>query len=207
MTDSTTLDYYNTHATEYAQNTNRADMSENYNRFLKYVKDGATIVDIGCGGGRDLKYFKDHGYKAEGIDASKELCTIASEYSGCPVTCTDFLSWKPDHTFDAFWANASLLHLTENDIIRFFSEKTIYLKTPGIFYFSMKTGINEGLDNKGRFFTPFSEDLLNRIMKTLPNSRILDRWNFGDLLDRKDTRWETVIICFMGNQKPSTLNS
>ena len=52
MTDNTTLDYYNTHATEYAQNTNRADMSENYRRFLKYVKDGATIVDIGCGGGR-----------------------------------------------------------------------------------------------------------------------------------------------------------
>ena len=191
---NTTLDYYNNHAQEYAQTTNRADMSENYSRFLKFVKQGGSIVDIGCGGGRDLKYFKDHGYETTGLDASKELCVIASKYSGCPVTCSDFLSWEPSCKFDAFWANASLLHLTEKDIIRFFSTKTAFLNKGGIFYFSMKTGIQEGNDDNGRFFTPFSEALLQKILKTLPSCKIVDRWYSADRLDREDTHWESVIL-------------
>ena len=104
------------------------------------------------------------------------------------------MSWTPDRKFDAFWANASLLHLTETDIISFFSSKTAYLNDGGILYFSMKTGVNEGLDDKGRFFTPFSEKLLQKITKTLPGCLIVDRWSNSDSLDRKDVRWKSVII-------------
>ena len=141
-----------------------------------------------------MKYFKENGFEAFGVDASGELCRIASEYSGCPVFCSDFLSWKPDRKFDAFWANASLLHLKEEDIISFFSAKTAYLNDGGIIYFSMKTGISEGLDNNGRFFTPFSEKLLQNITKVLPGCTIMDRWSNSDSLDRQDVHWESVII-------------
>lgn len=194
MISNSTLEYYNRHAMEYATTTNAADMSDNYSRFLKHVKTNGCIADIGCGGGRDLKFFKEKGYKAFGLDASEELCRIASEYSGCPVTCSDFLSWNPDRKFDAFWANASLLHLTEAGIISFFSTKTTYLNDEGVIYFSMKTGIDEGLDDKGRFFTPFSEKLLKRITMALPGCMIVDRWSNSDSLDRQDVHWESVII-------------
>ena len=194
MISNSTLEYYNRHAMEYATTTNAADMSDNDSRFLKHGKTNGCIADIGCGGGRDLKFFKEKGYKAFGLDASEELCRIASEYSGCPVTCSDFLSWNPDRKFDAFWANASLLHLTEAGIISFFSTKTTYLNDEGVIYFSMKTGIDEGLDDKGRFFTPFSEKLLKRITMALPGCMIVDRWSNSDSLDRQDVHWESVII-------------
>lgn len=194
MISNSTLEYYNRHAMEYATTTNAADMSDNYSRFLKHVKTNGCIADIGCGGGRDLKFFREKGYKAFGLDASEELCRIASEYSGCPVTCSDFLSWNPDRKFDAFWANASLLHLTEPDVLSFFSTKTTYLNDEGVIYFSMKTGIDEGLDDKGRFFTPFSEKLLKRITMALPGCMIVDRWSNSDSLDRQDVHWESVII-------------
>ena len=194
MISNSTLEYYNSHASEYAETTNRADMSDNYSKFLRFLKPGASIVDLGCGGGRDLKYFKEKGYEAFGVDASEELCQIASEYSGCPVSCSDFLFWKPDRKSDAFWANASLLHLKEEDIISFFSTKTVFLNDGGIIYFSMKTGISEGLDGKGRFFTPFSEKLLQNITKVLPGCTIMDRWSNSDSLDRQDVHWESVII-------------
>lgn len=194
MTDNSTLEYYNSHASDYANITKQADMSENYSRFLKHVKTGGSIADIGCGSGRDLKYFRDNGYESYGVDASAELCRIASEYSGCPVTCSDFLSWTPNIQFNAFWANASLLHLTEEEIIRFFITKTGFIHSGGVLYFSMKAGIKEGFDENGRYFTPFSEDLLLKITKTLPKCILLDRWTNSDSLDRKNFTWESIIL-------------
>lgn len=188
-----TIDYYNNNAEEYFNSVISADMTENYTRFLQYVPKGASIMDLGCGSGRDLKYFKDNGYKAEGLDASEELCVLAREYSGCPVLCTDFLSWKPDRKYDAFWANASLLHLTEKEITTFFEQKTGYLAEGGIFYMSMKTGIPQGDDAKGRYFTPFTEKLLEQILNA-SRLELIDKWSDDDALGRSDTKWMSLII-------------
>ena len=196
ITNNTTLEYYNSHAVEYAKATKHADMSENYNRFLRHVKKGGSIIDLGCGGGRDLKFFKDNDYYAVGIDASEELCSIAAAYSGCPVICCDFLTWIPETKFDAIWANASLVHLTEDQILTVITSKSVFLKEGGVFYFSMKKEIAKGLDAKGRFFTPFSEDLLLRITRDIPCSMIIDRWSSSDSLGREDTIWESVILGF-----------
>ena len=186
-----TIDYYNDNADEYFNSVISADMTENYTRFLQYVPKGASIVDLGCGSGRDLKYFKDNGYEAEGLDASEKLCILAREYSGCPVLCTDF--WKAERRYDAFWANASLLHLTGKDIITFFAQKTKYLADNGIFYMSMKTGIPQGDDPKGRYFTPFSEELLEQLLKA-SKLELIDRWSNDDALGRSDTKWMSVIF-------------
>lgn len=188
-----TIDYYNDNADEYFNSVISADMTENYTRFLQYVPKGASIMDLGCGSGRDLKYFKDNGYEAEGLDASEKLCILAREYSGCPVLCTDFLSWKTERRYDAFWANASLLHLTGKDIITFFAQKTKYLADNGIFYMSMKTGIPQGDDPKGRYFTPFSEELLEQLLKA-SKLELIDRWSNNDALGRSDTKWMSVIF-------------
>ena len=188
-----TIDYYNDNADEYFNSVISADMTENYTRFLQYVPKGASIVDLGCGSGRDLKYFKDNGYEAEGLDASEKLCILAREYSGCPVLCTDFLSWKAERRYDAFWANASLLHLTGKDIITFFAQKTKYLADNGIFYMSMKTDIPQGDDPKGRYFTPFSEELLEQLLKA-SKLELINRWSNSDALGRSDTKWMSVIF-------------
>lgn len=188
-----TIAYYDYNAQEYFNTVNSADMSENCERFLNYLKPGSSIIDLGCGSGRDLKYFKEHGYLAEGLDASKNLCKLARDYSGCPVICTDFQNWKPDKQYDAFWANASLLHLEEEEILDFFKEKTKYLKKDGIVYFSMKSGIPSGSDEKGRFFTPFTEELLSKILSN-PSLTLLNHRANADSLGRKDTSWVSVLL-------------
>ena len=188
-----TIAYYNNNAQEYFNTVNSVDMSENCERFLNYLKPGSSIIDLGCGSGRDLKYFKEHGYLAEGLDASEKLCQLATDYSGCPVICTDFINWKPEKQYDAFWANASLLHLKEEELLDFFKEKTRYLKKDGIIYFSMKSGIPTGNDEKGRFFTPFTEYLLSKILST-PSLNLLESWSNTDSLWRTDTYWVSVLL-------------
>ena len=48
-------------------------------KFESYVIDGGRILDAGCGSGRDSRAFKHHGYSVVAIDASREMCRLASE--------------------------------------------------------------------------------------------------------------------------------
>lgn len=80
--NNSTINYYNLHAKEYFETTVNTDVSECCERFLKYLTPGDSIIDIGAGSGRDIHFFQSRGYIVDGIDASSELCKIASDYTG-----------------------------------------------------------------------------------------------------------------------------
>ena len=87
MTNDTTTDYYNSNACDFIDGTVNVDTGSLRERFLKYVPTGGSVLDLGCGSGRDSKCFKDAGYKVIDIDASQELCIKASKYAGIDVQC------------------------------------------------------------------------------------------------------------------------
>jgi len=43
-----TLNYYNTHAADFTQDTQSTDMSEKYAPFLRCIPSGKHILDLGC---------------------------------------------------------------------------------------------------------------------------------------------------------------
>ena len=188
-----TIGYYDSHPEEYAQTTYAADMTDYYRRFLKYVPKGGSIVDMGCGSGRDMKYFAEAGYSASGVDASEGMCRVAHEYSGCPVVCCDALAWRPETKCDAIWANGSLLHLHKDEITTFIKTKSEYLKPNGILYFSMKAGIPDGFDGNGRYFTPFSESIVDSVLAD-GKLKVRERWTQSDSLGRVGFHWEAIIL-------------
>ncbi|MBO4949223.1 MAG: class I SAM-dependent methyltransferase, partial [Peptococcaceae bacterium] len=57
-----TIQYYNTHAADFTQDTQSTDMSEKYAPFLSRISSGGHILDLGCGAGRDTKAFLEMGY-------------------------------------------------------------------------------------------------------------------------------------------------
>lgn len=189
-----TIDYYNSNAAQYFRNTVNVDMSKCCDRFLKYIIPGGRIVDIGAGSGRDIKYFKDKGYAVEGIDASKEICRLASDYSGTEVICERIQDWHPQEKYDGIWANASLLHLSFDEIEEFVCRASDYLKPNGVIYISMKKGIQTECDNYGRFFTDFSEERMKQIISKSSAFVIADNWETRDQLNRKDFRWINLIL-------------
>ena len=55
MVDS--IEYYNKNAIQFISHTVEVEFKETQNRFLKLLLEGGSILDYGCGFGRDTKYF------------------------------------------------------------------------------------------------------------------------------------------------------
>ena len=82
---NTTINYYNLNAKKFIENTQNADMHLAQEKFLQLLPGSASILDFGCGSGRDAKYFLEKGYQVTAIDGSAELCRLASEFTGIEV--------------------------------------------------------------------------------------------------------------------------
>jgi hypothetical protein len=74
-----TLDYYNRHAEDFWEGTRNHDVSQNIAAMLQYIESERpfTILDFGCGPGRDLKAFTELGHLASTAQEPCNRCWIA----------------------------------------------------------------------------------------------------------------------------------
>src|ERR1700720_1297105 len=84
---SRTLDRYNDGAEDFWEGTRGHDVSQNIAAMLQYIEGDApfTLLDFGCGPGRDLKVLADRGHRAIGLDGAERFAAMARAYSGCEV--------------------------------------------------------------------------------------------------------------------------
>ncbi|MBE7417365.1 MAG: class I SAM-dependent methyltransferase [Ideonella sp.] len=157
--DALTRRFYEINATTYAEATWRLSMDELLSNFTARLPSGATVVDLGCGAGRDLKSLADRGFFAVGLDVAAPLAHIARHRSDCPVVIGD-LRHLPlaSERFDGAWASASLLHLGREDIGQALAEICRILKPDGLLFASMKAGRGERADERGRWFSYYGVD-------------------------------------------------
>ena len=89
-----TIAHYDRLAKSYWDGTRDHDVSQNYAALLDAIEGDPpySILDLGCGPGRDLRYFRSLGHEAVGLDGSKEFVAMARSYSGCEVLHQDFLA-------------------------------------------------------------------------------------------------------------------
>ena len=149
-----TLAHYDQRAEDFWQGTRDHDVRQNMDALLKHIegKSPFTILDFGCGPGRDLKAFRDMGHEAVGLEGSARFATMAREYSGCEVLEQDFLALDlPLARFDGVFANASLFHVPGRELPRVLGELHATLKPGGVLFSSNPRGANEEGWNKGRY--------------------------------------------------------
>ena len=149
-----TIGHYDRAAEEYWDGTRNHDVSQNYEAFLEAIEGEPpyTILDLGCGPGRDLRYFRSLGHEATGLDGSIPFVTMARRYSGCDVLHQDFLGMKlPAGRFDGVFANASLFHVPSQELIRVLADLAVSLKPRGILFCSNPRGNNEEGLSAGRY--------------------------------------------------------
>ena len=151
-----TITYYNQNAEEYFNKTVNVSMQESYDQFEAYLKPGDKILDLGCGSGRDSRYFLSKGYDVVPVDGSAEMCRVASEYLGIPVQQKLFSEIEYREEFDGIWACASLLHVPKVQIRDVMEKVSRALKEQGVLYASFKYGDDEKTVD-GRLFSLYNE--------------------------------------------------
>jgi Methyltransferase domain len=76
---------------------------------LQYIEGEPrfTILDFGCGPGRDLKVVAELGHVAVGLEGAAHFADMACAYSSCEVWQQDFLKLDlPNNYFDGAFALA-----------------------------------------------------------------------------------------------------
>ena len=141
-----TLEHYERNASQFFAGTIDHDVSQNIGALLGAIaaEPPFTILDLGCGPGRDLKTFTELGHRAIGVDGCANFCHMARDYSGCDTWHQDFLHLDlPPEMFDGIFANASLFHVPAAALPKVLAELYATLKPGGILFSSNPRGNNE----------------------------------------------------------------
>jgi SAM-dependent methyltransferase len=149
-----TLGHYNQHAEDFWRGTRDHDVSQNIAALLQSIEGDPpfTILDFGCGPGRDLEAFAELGHVAVGLEGAAELAALARAHSGCEVWQQDFLKLAlPDHHFDGIFANASLFHVPAQELPRVLRELNASLRPRGVLFASNPRGDNHEGWSGGRY--------------------------------------------------------
>jgi SAM-dependent methyltransferase len=143
---SRTLAHYQANAADFWEGTRDHDVTQNYAALLESIEGPPpwSILDFGCGPGRDLVYFRSLGHEAVGLEGCRTFCDMARAYSGCQVLEQDFLTLAlPAARFDGIFANASLFHVPSCDLPRVLRELAAALRPRGVLFCSNPRGDNE----------------------------------------------------------------
>jgi SAM-dependent methyltransferase len=149
-----TLAHYNQRADHFREGTRDHDVSQNIAALLRHIRGEPphTILDFGCGPGRDLKTFAALGHVAIGLDGAGRFVEMARAESGCEVWQQDFLHLDlPPAYFDGIFANASLFHVPSRQLPRVLQQLHAALKPGGVLFSSNPRGNNEEGWNQGRY--------------------------------------------------------
>jgi SAM-dependent methyltransferase len=149
-----TLEHYNQHADDFRDGTRDHDVSQNIAALLRHIQGAPpfTILDVGCGPGRDLRTFSKLGHVAIGVEGAARFVEMARADSGCEVWHQDFLKLDfPDSRFDGIFANAALFHIPSQELPRVLRQFHATLKPGGVLFSSNPRGGNEEGWNRGRY--------------------------------------------------------
>ncbi|AOJ14175.1 methyltransferase domain-containing protein [Burkholderia vietnamiensis] len=158
MVDRPTLDAYDTHAAQYAQDwLDQAAPDDMYALLEQYFTPGPT-ADVGCGVGRDAAWLASQGYDVRGYDASAALLaearashpSLTFELAALPA-----LDGVPSGAFRNVLCETVVMHLGHADAAAAVARLATLLMPGGTLYLSWRVAGNGALrDDRGRLYTP-----------------------------------------------------
>ena len=186
-----TLGYYAKHAEAFIARTHEVDMQHVRERFVSRLPSGASILDLGCGSGRDLVAFKAMGYSPRGLEPVHALAVHARNVSGCEVVEKTVQEAGFDSVFDGIWACASLLHVPRAELPTALTRIARWARGGGWLSASFKNGDRERHD-EGRYFNDLTPDLARTMLSGIDEWKLVETWNDQDSRGR-DLSWTNIL--------------
>lgn len=179
-----TIDYYNKYASKIFEDTAELDTEALRQKFLKLLEEGDTILDLGCGSGRDSLAFYDLGYDVTPLDASEEMCKLAEIHTGLEVLQMAYEDMEFDEVFDGIWGYDALVHVPGKELEDILEKIIDALYRNGVLFLSFREGDFEGFQGE-RYFCDYKEEELERIIRETGRLKIEKIW-VGDSVDTDD---------------------
>ena len=153
--DPATLSFYATEAPAYHAKGPDA-INCDLPRFLDSLSARSTILELGCGAGRDAAYMLGRGFLVDPTDGVAEMAELASVRLGRPVQVMRFDELESVARYDAVYASYSLLHVPRVALGDVLKRIWTALKPGGWHMATFKSGGEEGRDALGRYFNYLS---------------------------------------------------
>ncbi len=200
------LAFYETHTSDYASKNDKFDMSVFRQRFIDEIKKTGeersaalsegilSILDAGCGTGRDTYEFLRDGYMVTAIDASpamlrecrrkvrkarsdpkNEEMKQAAEASEKRCLEMTFDEIRFQNEFDGVWAAASLLHIPLPQMEENIRKLIRSLKPNGVLFMSFKYG--HGVQKYGqRFYSCYGRKEIRALLSRISGTEEIKVW-------------------------------
>ncbi|WP_425051405.1 class I SAM-dependent DNA methyltransferase [Psychromarinibacter sp. S121] len=163
MTGNPTLTVYDRMADEYREMATAADFP-GLDLFLKALRPGGRVLDLGCGPGHEAERIAAAGHEVLAVDGSAEMIAMAEAREGVTARHAMFDDIPDFGLFDGIWASFSLLHAPRADLPRHLADLRAASRDGAVFGMAMKTGDGEGPDRLGRFYAYYDEENLRDLL-------------------------------------------
>lgn len=123
---------------------------EGTNKFISLLKEGALVLDVGCGAGVKSQYLIDKGLNVVGADFSEKMIEIAKrevpEATFYVSDIKDVSSLR--ETFDGILAQAVLLHIPKAEVVHVIKGLRDKLNNNGYLYIAVKEKRENGKEEE-----------------------------------------------------------
>lgn len=189
-----TVDYYEKNAAAFIESTIDADVSELYRSFEELLAPGCRILDLGCGSGRDSKYYVGKGFDVVALDPSPAMCAQTRALVHIPVYEMRAEEMQFSNEFDGVWACASLLHVPRDKQENVLHRIATALKDEGILYASWKYGTQDRMVD-GKKYVDMNDSLIYEIIKEVSEIHIVKMWTTKDVRNEYSSqKWLNVLL-------------
>lgn len=169
-----------------------------FKEFIEKLPQEGKILDLGCGTGRDAKWFSGKEFEVVGVDFSAEMLKIAKKVAlKAKFIQKDIRNINfPVASFNGIWASFVLLHLKRREVLPLLKRIKKFLKPGGILFIATKKGKGEIIEpehldeNLQMFETFFETKELENLIK-IAGFKILKS---GTDTDRKESNENIIII-------------
>ena len=160
-------DYYQHHYQVYHDRTFWVDPSSFLTPLTIHLKSGNTVVDVGCGSGRDILWLKSRGYDVIGLERSSGLAGLARAHTACRIIEADFETYDFSKlSADALVLIGALVHLSRPKFPKVFNAICQALKKSGSLLITMKQGKGFEADPDGRRFYLWQDEDLRKVFQS-----------------------------------------
>ena len=141
---NTLIESYEKYAYQRESSTTDEFKERERSELLKLLKEERrkTMLEIGCGPGRDAQFFQSQGFQVFAVDNAPTMVKLTAEKGVTAQVLDCYNLDQIDETFDAVYTMNCLLHIPKKDIGHIFSLIATRLNRTGLMYLGLWGGEN-----------------------------------------------------------------